>query len=158
MTNIPQNIIRELKKGYQLELVNKHFSNESILNKSVQSSILGDITFFNVDFIRSHVVACNFKNCRFNDVMPMYRINSITFPIIEFIRYIGINPTSHFQRINILNILTTLQTLKPIIQNFDDHYFQSSLIVPAFNIKKKKNKLIVSVVLAKELYLYSHPF
>jgi len=28
--------------------------------------------------------------------------------------------------------------LKQIIQNFDDNYFQSSLIVTVFNIKKKK--------------------
>lgn len=83
---------------------------------------------------------------------------SFTFPLIEYIRYIGMNPKSHSQRIKVLNILTTLQTLEPIIQNFDDHYFQSSLIVPAFNIKKKKNKCIVSVALAKELYSYSYPF
>ena len=86
---------------------------------------------------------------------------SFTFPLIEFIRYIGMNPKSHSQRTKVLNILTTLQTLEPIIQiiqNFDDHYFQSSLIVPAFNIKKKKNKWIVSVALAKELYSYSYPF
>ena len=74
MTNRLQNIIRELKEGYHLELVNEQFSNEIILNESVQFSILGDITFFNVDFrnvdfIGSHVVACNFKNCRFNNGM-----------------------------------------------------------------------------------------
>jgi hypothetical protein len=83
---------------------------------------------------------------------------SLNFPLIEFIRYIGMNPKSHSQRTKVLNILTTLQTLEPIIQNFDDCSFQSSLIVPAFNIKKKKNKWIVSVALAKELYLYTYPF
>ena len=70
---------------------------------------------------------------------------SFTFPLVEFIRYIDMNPKSHYQRTKVLNVLTTLQTLEPIIQNFDDHYFQSSLIVPASNIKKKKNKWIVSV-------------
>ena len=77
MTNTLQNIIKESERseqGYHLELVNQHFSNEIILNESVQSSILGDITFFkvdfrNVDFIGSHLVACNFQNCRFNNVM-----------------------------------------------------------------------------------------
>jgi len=83
---------------------------------------------------------------------------SVTFPLIEFLRYIGMNPKSHSQRTKVLNILTTLQTLEPIIQNFDDLSFQSSLIVPAFNIKKKKNKWIVSIALAKELYLYNYPF
>ena len=50
MTKALRNIIKELKKGSHLELVNEHFSNEIILNESVQSSILGDITFFKVDF------------------------------------------------------------------------------------------------------------
>ena len=68
MMNTLQNIIKELRQGSHLELVNENFSNEIILNQSVQSSILGDITFFkvdfrNVDFIGSHVVACNSKNC-----------------------------------------------------------------------------------------------
>jgi uncharacterized protein YjbI with pentapeptide repeats len=74
MINTLQNIIKELRQGSHLELVNENFSNEIILNQSVQSSILGDITFFkvdfrNVDFIGSHVVACNFKNCLFDNVM-----------------------------------------------------------------------------------------
>jgi hypothetical protein len=50
MTNTLQNIIKELKEGYDLRLGNEHFSNEIILNESLKSSILGDITFFNVDF------------------------------------------------------------------------------------------------------------
>jgi hypothetical protein len=82
----------------------------------------------------------------------------VTFPLMEFIRYIGLNPKSHSQRTKVLNILTTLQMLEPIIQSFNDLSFQSSLIVPAFNIKKKKNKWIVSIALAKELYLYNYPF
>jgi hypothetical protein len=82
----------------------------------------------------------------------------VTFPLMEFIRYIGLNPKSHSQRTKVLNILTTLQTLEPIIQSFDDLSFQSSLIVPAFNIKTKKSKWIVSIALAKELYLYNYPF
>ena len=45
-----QNILTELRQGSHLELVNENFSNEIILNQSVQSSILGDISFFKVDF------------------------------------------------------------------------------------------------------------
>ena len=68
-----QNIIKELKQGSNLELVNENFSNETILNQSVQFSILGDITFFkvdfrNVDFIGSHVMAYNFKDCNFINI------------------------------------------------------------------------------------------
>jgi len=74
MLNRLQKIIQELRQGSHLELVNEHFSNEIILNHSVQFSILGDITFSkidfrNIDFIGSHMVACNFKNCRIDNVM-----------------------------------------------------------------------------------------
>lgn len=74
MINTLQNIIKEPKQGSHLELGNEYFSNEIILNQSVQSSILGDITFLevdfrNVDFTGSYVVACNFKNCLFDNVM-----------------------------------------------------------------------------------------
>ena len=79
--NTLQNIIKELKQGSHLELVNEDFSNEIILNQSVQSSILGDITFFNVDFIGSHVMACNFKNCNFIKV----NLTASDFSNFEFI-------------------------------------------------------------------------
>jgi hypothetical protein len=82
---------------------------------------------------------------------------SVTLQLIEFIKYIGMNSKSQSQRTKVLNILTTLQMLEPIRQNFDERSFQSSLLVPAFNIKKKKNKWIVSLALAKEIYLYSYP-
>ena len=74
MMNTLQNIIKEIKQESHLELVNKQFSNEIILNQSIQSSILGEITFFKIDFrnvnlIGSHMVACTFKNCLFDNVM-----------------------------------------------------------------------------------------
>ena len=72
--NTLQNIIKELKRGSHLELVNEQFSNETILNQSVQYCILAEVTFFNIDFrnvnfIGSHIVACDFKNCLFDNVM-----------------------------------------------------------------------------------------
>jgi len=74
VTNRLQNIIKQLGKGSHLEICNEHFSNEIIFYQSLQSSILGDITFFNVDFrnvdfIGSHLLVCNFKNCTFNNVL-----------------------------------------------------------------------------------------
>jgi hypothetical protein len=68
------------------------------------------------------------------------------------------NPKSQSQRTKVLDILETLQRLEPITQNFDNLSFQSSLIVPTFDFKKKKNKWIVSIARAKELYFYSYPF
>lgn len=82
----------------------------------------------------------------------------VSFPLIDFISYIGINTRSHFQRTKVLNILTSLQTLEPITQYFDDRSFQSSLLFPVFKIKKETKQWIVEVALAKQLYFYQYPF
>jgi len=88
---------------------------EIILNQSVQSYILGDTTFFkvdfrNVDFIGSHVVACNFKNCRFNNVMLIkcefwnstfenYQIEDCNFTRAAF--YDGNFKDCNFRKVNL---------------------------------------------------------
>jgi hypothetical protein len=50
MTNKLQTIIGKIEEGKNLELVGEIFSNEILLDESLQCSILGDITFFDVDF------------------------------------------------------------------------------------------------------------
>ena len=73
MKNTLQNIIKKLRLGSNLEVINEYFSNEIILNQSVQCSILGGTTFFkvdfrNIDFTGSHMIAFNFKDCIFDNV------------------------------------------------------------------------------------------
>jgi hypothetical protein len=47
----------------------------------------------------------------------------VTFPVIDFTRYLGLNERSHYQRNKILEILQSLQTLQPVLDYFDDIYF-----------------------------------
>ena len=74
MTNTLQTIIGNLEEGNSLELVGEIFSNEILLDESLQCSILGEITFFDVDFRKvdftgSNFVGCKFKNCRLKDII-----------------------------------------------------------------------------------------
>lgn len=74
MTNTFQTIIGKLEKGNNLEFVGEIFSNEILLDESPQCSILGEITFFDVefrkvDFTGSNFVGCKFKNCRLKNII-----------------------------------------------------------------------------------------
>ena len=74
MENKFERIIENLEEEETLTLGDQTFLNEMILDESIQCSILGTLTFFEVDFKRvdftgSTFVNCEFKNCRFKDVI-----------------------------------------------------------------------------------------
>jgi len=74
MENKFERIIENLEEEETLTLGNQKFLNEMILDESTQCSMLGTITFFEVDFKKvdftgSTFVNCKFKNCRFKDVI-----------------------------------------------------------------------------------------
>jgi len=74
MKNKFERIIRNLEEGENLTLGEQTFLNEVILDEYIQCSILGTLTFVevdfeNVDFTGSTFVNCEFKNCRFKDVI-----------------------------------------------------------------------------------------
>lgn len=74
MENKFERIIENLEKKETLTLGYQTFLNEMIFDESIQCSILGKLTFFEVsfkkvDFTGSTFVNCEFKNCRFNEVI-----------------------------------------------------------------------------------------
>ena len=74
MENKFEIIIENLEEEETLTLGDQTFLNEMIFDESIQYSLFGTITFFEVDFKRvdftgSTFVNCEFKNCRFKDVI-----------------------------------------------------------------------------------------
>ena len=74
MENKFERIIENLEEEETLIIGDQTFLNEMILDESIQCSILGTLTFFEVDFKRidftgSNFVNCEFKNCIFKDVI-----------------------------------------------------------------------------------------
>ena len=61
----------------------------------------------------------------------------VTFPVMDLTRYLGLNERSHYQRNKILEILQSLQRVKPVLDNLDDIYFRSSVIFPYIKVQKK---------------------
>ena len=69
-----EKILENLEEEETLIIGDKTFLNEMIFDESIQCSIFGTLTFFEVDFKRidftgSTFVNCEFKNCRFKDVI-----------------------------------------------------------------------------------------
>ena len=74
MENKFERIIENLEEEETWIIGDQTFLNEMILDESIQCSILGTLTFFEVDFKKidftgSTFVNCEFKNCRFKDVI-----------------------------------------------------------------------------------------
>jgi uncharacterized protein YjbI with pentapeptide repeats len=74
MENKFERIIENLEEIETLIVGDQTFLNEMILDQSIQCSIFGTLTFFEVDFKRvdftgSTFVNCEFENCRFKDVI-----------------------------------------------------------------------------------------
>jgi len=82
----------------------------------------------------------------------------VTFPVVDFIRYLGLNERSHYQRNKILGILQSLQTLKPVLNYFDDIYFRSSVMFPYVKIQKKGQVWIGTVAIGEQLLSYKYPY
>lgn len=71
MRKILQNITESFEAGNHLELVDENFSKEILFDQNLQYSILGGITFVNVnfksiDFTSSFFPKIHFENSRFN--------------------------------------------------------------------------------------------
>ena len=79
-------------------------------------------------------------------------------PLSQFIAYLGMTHTNHRHRTKTLSILHDLQTLQPILENFDDCEFRSSVSFPYFKIKKKGKIWILTIAIAKQLYEYKYPY
>ena len=88
----------------------------------------------------------------------------IRFPLSNFIRYIGADHKSHYQRKKALQIFKDLEAFQIFklqrftLEDFDDFEFCSSVIIPYLKVKKNGRLWIVNLAIAKELYEYKYPF
>ena len=73
MTQELEKIIENLQQSESLILANRTYSEESIVNESLQCTILIELNIWNsefteIDFIGSDIVQCTFQNCKFENV------------------------------------------------------------------------------------------
>ena len=78
----------------------------------------------------------NFKSSKLKD----REVYQIVFPVIDFLRFIGGDDKSHYQRTKILKVLQSFQTLDPILEKLSNNCFRSSVLFPTLQIEKKGNR------------------
>ena len=82
----------------------------------------------------------------------------VEFPVVDFLRFLGKNPKSTYQRNKVLNFLKSLQDLPPFIEIFSEIEFRSSIMFPLLKLTKKHGSWIVKISVGEQLYYYSYPF
>ena len=82
----------------------------------------------------------------------------IEFPNADFQRFLGRNPKSSYQRSKLLDFLTSLQTLPPLIEKFSDIEFRSSVMFPLFKLRKQGRSWVLRIAIGEQLYFYNYPF
>ena len=88
----------------------------------------------------------------------------IRFTLSDFIRYIGADHKSHYQRKKVLQIFKDLEAFQIFklqtftLEDFDDFEFCSSIIIPYLKVQKKARLWTVNLAIAKQLYEYKYPF
>jgi len=82
----------------------------------------------------------------------------VEFPVVDFLRFLGKNPKSTYQRNKVLNFLKSLQDLPPFIEILSEIEFRSSIMFPLLKLTKKHGSWIVKISVGEQLYYYSYPF
>ena len=79
------------------------------------------------------------------------------FPVNNFLEFIGKPKNNHYQIKKLVEFLKSLQTIKPILENFSDGGFRSYVAFPRLKVERKKSWWVEFSV-CQELYLYRYPF
>ena len=82
----------------------------------------------------------------------------VEFPVVDFLRFLGKNPKSTYQRNKVLTFLKSLQDLPPFIERFSEIEFRSSIMFPLLKLTKKHGSWIIKISVGEQLYYYSYPF
>ena len=131
-------------------LLNTYLKND---NKELTFNLLRFLSFLQSQIKKSHTQS-------FDD--QVYYI--ISFPLRDFILYIGADHKSQYQRKKALQIFKDLEAFQIFklqtftLENFDDFEFCSSVIIPYLKVKKNGRLWTVDVAITKELYEYKYPF
>ena len=93
--------------------------------------------------------------CQFIDDQVYYIIE---FPVVDFLRFLGKDPKSTYQRNKVLDFLKNLQDLPPFVEKFSEIEFRSSIMFPLLKLTKTHQLWIFRIAVGEQLYCYSYPF
>jgi hypothetical protein len=82
----------------------------------------------------------------------------IEFPVADFLRFLGKNPKSSYQQRKVLDFLKSLQGFPPIVEQFSEIEFRSSVMFPMLKLRKESRSWILKIAIGEQLYSYTYPF
>ena len=83
----------------------------------------------------------------------------LRFPLNQFMKFIGIKSTSHYNREKLLLYFYQLQTLGPLVKIFSNMAFKSYVCFPYVEcINPSGNSWLIEVLVAEELFYFAYPF
>lgn len=94
----------------------------------------------------------------FEDLANPVNYANIEFPLIDFLKFIGIKQLSHHKRNKYGTFIKVLPYATHILQEFDDETFVSLVQIPSTRIKKSKQRLVVSITIDTNILRYRYPF
>lgn len=97
-------------------------------------------------------------NYIFEDLPTTPKFANIEFPLIDFLKFIGIKQLSHYRRKKYGTFFKVLPFATHILQEFDDETFVSLVLIPSTSIKKLKQRLVVSININTNILYYRYPF
>lgn len=80
------------------------------------------------------------------------------FAVIDSISFTGGNAKSIYQRTKALEFLTSLQEIKPLIQNFSKNEFRQSVMFSYLKLTKQNRRWTIIMAIGEEFYFYQYPF
>ena len=81
----------------------------------------------------------------------------LSFPVNRFLEFTGKKKNNYYQMNKLIDFLTSLQRLPPIVDFFMDTGFKSVVAFPYIELDRRE-KQYVRIAITQELYYYNYPF
>ena len=94
----------------------------------------------------------------FEDLDNPVNFANIEFPLLDFVKFTGINELSHHQRKKYSTFIKVLPFATHILQEFDDETFVSLVQIPSSSVRRYKQRLMVSLTIDTNILRYRYPF
>lgn len=78
--------------------------------------------------------------------------------VVDFLRFLGKDPKSTYQRNKVLDFLKNLQDLPFFVEKLSEIEFRSSIMFPLLKLTKTHQFWIFTIAVGEQLYCYSYPF
>ena len=145
---------RQVKTPVEQKVLVNYFST-SYLNKKP----IHDLT--EIEFIYRLIQLLNYLKCldeSFESTSIGDRsYRTFKFPVNSFLEFIGKPKNNYYQVKKLVTFLKSLQTIKPILENFSDGGFRCYVGFPYLKVERKKCWL-VELSVCEKLRLYRYPF